>query len=152
MEREDRVHMIDVGEKPDTERESTACGTIRMQPSTLNLLREGELPKGDVLAAAQVAGIMAAKKTPHLIPMCHPLLLNDVKIVFHLDEENSAVEIRATVKCTGKTGVEMESLTAVAISALTIYDMCKSIDPAMCIEGIRLIRKSGGKSGMVVME
>lgn len=152
MDKEDRVHMIDVGDKPDTERESTARGVIKMQPSTLNLLREGGLPKGDVLAAAQVAGIMAAKKTPQLIPMCHPLLLNDVKIEFHLDVENSAVEIRATAKCTGKTGVEIESLAAVTISALTIYDMCKSIDPGMRIEDIRLIRKSGGKSGTVVME
>lgn len=152
MDKEDRVHMIDVGDKPDTERESTARGVIKMQPSTLNLLREGGLPKGDVLAAAQVAGIMAAKKTPQLIPMCHPLLLNDVKIEFHLDVENSAVEIRATTKCTGKTGVEIESLAAVTISALTIYDMCKSIDPGMRIEDIRLIRKSGGKSGTVVME
>lgn len=152
MDREDRVHMIDVGNKPDTERESTARGIIKMQPSTLSLLREADLPKGDVLATAQVAGIMGAKKTPQLIPLCHPLLLNDVKVDFQLDEENSAVEIRATVKCTGKTGVEMESLTAVTISALTIYDMCKSIDPGMQIEGIRLVRKSGGKSGMVVME
>ena len=152
MDREDRVHMIDVGDKPDTERESTARGIIKMQPSTLNLLREGSLPKGDVLATAQVAGIMAAKKTPQLIPLCHPLLLDDVKVEFHLDEESSAVEISATVKCRGKTGVEMESLTVVTISALTIYDMCKSIDPGMHIDGIRLVRKSGGKSGMVELE
>lgn len=152
MDKEDRVHMIDVGDKPDTERESTACGIIKMQPSTLNLLRDGGLPKGDVLATAQIAGIMAAKKTPQLIPLCHPLLLDDVKVEFHLDEENSAVEIKAKVKCRGKTGVEMESLTAVTISALTIYDMCKSIDPAMHIEGIHLTKKSGGKSGIVVFE
>ena len=152
MNKEDRVHMIDVGDKPDTSRESTARGIIKMQPSTLNLLREGGLPKGDVLATAQIAGIMGAKKTPQLIPLCHPLLLNEVKVEFNLDEESSAVEITATVKCMGKTGVEMESLTAVTISALTIYDMCKSIDPGMHIEGIRLIRKSGGKSGMIILE
>lgn len=152
MDKEDRVRMVDVGEKPDTERESVARGAIRMQPSTLKLLREGGLPKGDVLAAAQVAGIMAAKKTPQLIPMCHPLLLTDIKVEFSLDEKNSVVEIGATVKCMGKTGVEMEALTAVAVSALTIYDMCKGVDPKMQIEGIRLVRKSGGKSGKVVLE
>lgn len=152
MDNEDRVHMVDVGEKPDTEREATARGTIRMQPSTLKLLREGELPKGDVLATAQVAGIMAAKKTPQLMPMCHPLLLDDIKVVFQLHDETSCIDIISTVKCTGKTGVEMEALTAVAVSALTIYDMCKGIDPRMQIDSIRLLKKSGGKSGTVVME
>ena len=152
MEKEDRVHMVDVGEKPDTERASTARGIIRMQPSTLKLLREGGLPKGDVLATAQVAGIMAAKKTPQLIPLCHPLLLDDVKVELKLDEKQSTIEISATVKCQGKTGVEMEALTAVSVSALTIYDMCKGVDPGMQIDSIRLVRKSGGKSGTVVME
>ena len=149
---EDYVRMVDIGEKPDTEREAVAKGIVKMQPSTLKLLREGGLPKGDVLATAQVAGIMAAKRTPQLIPLCHPLLLTDVKVEFHLDEPSSAVEVIARVRSQGKTGVEMEALTAVAISALTIYDMCKGVDPRMQIEGIRLVRKSGGKSGTVVFE
>ena len=144
--------MVDVGSKPDTERESVARGIVSMQPATFKLLQEGKLPKGDVLAAAQVAGIMAAKQTPQLIPLCHPLLLTDVKVGFHLDERNSKVEITAQVKCTGKTGVEMEALTAVVGSALTIYDMCKGVDPRMRIEQIRLVRKSGGKSGTVSLE
>jgi len=144
--------MVDIGEKHDTEREAVAKGWVRMQPSTLKLLREGGLAKGDALAAAQVAGVMAAKRTPELIPLCHPLLLTDVKVEFQLDEEHSVVEVRATVKSKGKTGVEMEALTAVAISALTIYDMCKGVDPGMRIEEIRLVRKSGGKSGTVGFE
>lgn len=147
-----RVRMIDVGGKPDSQREAVAKGTIRMQASTFKLLREGALPKGDVLAAAQVAGIMAAKQTPALLPLCHPLLLSEVKVDFELDGRNKAVNITATVRNTGKTGVEMEALTSVAISALTIYDMCKSVDPKMRIENIRLARKSGGKSGQVVFE
>jgi len=125
---------------------------IKMQPSTLKLLREGGLAKGDVLATAQIAGIMAAKRTPQLIPLCHPLLLTDVKVEFHINEPSSAVEVIARVKSQGKTGVEMEALTAVAISLLTIYDMCKGVDPRMQIEGVRLVRKSGGKSGAVVFE
>jgi len=144
--------MVDVGNKPDTERESVAKGIIKMQPSTLKLLREGSLAKGDALAASQVAGIMAAKSTPHLIPMCHPLLITDVKVDSHVDEKENAIEVTATVKCTGKTGVEMEALTAVSISLLTIYDMCKGVDPGMQIEKIRLMKKSGGKSGTVVLE
>ena len=149
---EDRVHMVDVGDKPDTERESVARGIIKMQPSTIKLLQEGRLAKGDALAAAQVAGIMAAKSTPQLIPMCHPLLLTDVKVELYIDEKKNAIEVAATVKCKGKTGVEMEALTAVSISLLTIYDMCKGVDPGMQIERIRLVRKSGGKSGSVVLE
>ena len=147
-----RVRMIDVGGKPDSQREAVAKGTVKMQAATFKLLREGALPKGDVLAAAQVAGIMAAKQTPGLLPLCHPLLLSEVKVDFALDSRNKAVNITAAVKNTGKTGVEMEALTAVAISALTIYDMCKSVDPRMRIENIRLARKSGGKSGKVVFE
>ena len=149
---DDRVRMVDVGKKPDTEREAVARCIIKMQSSTLKLLREGSLAKGDALAAAQVAGIMAAKRTPQLIPMCHPLLLNDIKVELHLDEKRNAVEVTATVKCKGKTGVEMEALTAVAISALTIYDMCKGVDTGMQIERLRLVKKSGGKSGTVVLE
>ena len=147
-----RVRMIDVGGKPDSEREAVAKGTVKMQASTFKMLRDGALPKGDVLAAAQVAGIMAAKQTPGLLPLCHPLLLSEVKVDFDLDAKNKAVNITATVKNTGKTGVEMEALTSVAISALTIYDMCKSVDPRMRIENIRLARKSGGKSGKLVFE
>lgn len=149
---EDRVHMVDVGDKPDTHREAIARGWIKMQSSTRKLLREGTLVKGDALATAQVAGIMAAKKTPYIIPLCHPLLITDARVEFRMDEENSGVEITARVNCSGKTGVEMEALTAVAVSALTIYDMCKSIDPGMRIEGIRLVSKSGGKSGVVRLE
>ncbi len=141
--------MVDVGEKPDTEREAVAKGVVVMQRQTLELLQQGGLPKGNALTAAQIAGIMAAKKTPQLIPLCHPLLLTDVKVELQIVEENSAVEITATVKCVGKTGAEMEALTAVAISALTIYDMCKGVDPRIRLEEIRLLRKSGGKSGTV---
>ena len=145
--------MVDIGQKPDTEREAVAKGWIKMQPATLDLLRQGGLPKGDVLATAQVAGIMAAKKTPELLPLCHPLLLTDVKVEFRLDEPGGdSVEITARVKSWGKTGVEMEALTAVAVSALTIYDMCKGVDSRMEIGGVRLVKKSGGKSGEVVFE
>lgn len=145
--------MVDVGDKPDTQREATAKGRIRMQPATLELLRQGGLPKGDVLATAQVAGIMAAKSTPQLLPLCHPLLLTDVKVEFLLDKQGGdSVEIIAKVKTKGKTGVEMEALTAVAVSALTVYDMCKGVDPGMEINSVRLVRKSGGKSGLVVFE
>ena len=152
MNKEDRVHMIDIGEKPDSEREAIAKGRIKMQASTLKMLREASLPKGDALAAAQVAGIMAAKRTPQLIPLCHPLLLTEVKVGFDFDGKRGRVEITASVRTFGKPGVEMEALTAVAVSALTIYDMCKSVDPAMQIENIRLVKKSGGKSGVVVLE
>ena len=147
-----KVRMVDVGDKPDTVREATAKGIVKMQPSTLATILRGELVKGDVLATAQVAGIMAAKNTPLIIPLCHPLLLSNVSVQFRPDEAKSEVEITATVKTTGKTGVEMEALTAVSASALTIYDMCKSIDPAMRIDQIRLVRKSGGKSGTVELE
>ena len=148
----DKVRMVDVGDKSDTEREATAKALVRMQPSTLATIQKGELVKGDVLATAQIAGIMAAKNTPLIVPLCHPLLISNVAVDFRLDESKSEVEITATVKNSGKTGVEMEALTAVAASALTIYDMCKSIDPGMRIEGIRLTRKSGGKSGTVELE
>jgi len=144
--------MVDVTEKPDTQREAVAKGMVRMKPATFDLLRKGSMPKGDVWAVAQLAGIMAAKQTPNLIPLCHPLLLGDIKVEFSLDEENSAVEITTTVKSTGKTGVEMEALTATAVTALTIYDMCKAVDRSMRIDNIRLTRKSGGKSGTIALE
>ena len=147
-----RPCMVDVTQKPDTQREARAKCLVTMKAATLDLLKKGEMPKGDVLAVAQLAGIMAAKQTPHLIPLCHPLLIGDVKIEFNLDEANSAVEIATTVKSAGKTGVEMEALTATAVTALTIYDMCKAVDRGIKIENIRLVRKSGGKSGIVNLE
>ncbi len=143
--------MVDVGAKTETEREALAAGRVRMQPETLALLRAGNLPKGDVLGTARVAGMMAAKRTSELIPMCHPLLLTHVAIDFAFDDAvdaaASAVEITATVRCRGRTGVEMEALTAVSVAALTIYDMAKAVEKGMVIEGIRLLEKRGGKSG-----
>jgi cyclic pyranopterin phosphate synthase len=144
--------MVDVGGKPDTERVAVAKGEITMRPETLALIQEGGIPKGDVLAVAQVAGIMAAKRTHEMIPMCHPLLLTHVAVEFAPNEAETLIEITATVKSTGKTGVEMEALTAVAMAALTIYDMCKAVDRAMHITNIRLACKSGGKSGEITLE
>ncbi len=142
-----RARMVDVGAKAETAREAVATGRVRMRGETLRLLREGNLPKGDVLGVARVAGIMAAKRTPDLIPLCHPLLLTKVTVEFAFDEAASAVEITATVRCKGQTGVEMEALTAVSVAALTIYDMAKAVEKGMVIEGIRLLEKRGGKSG-----
>ncbi len=147
-----RPRMVDVTDKPDTQREAIARGVVRMKASTFDLIKKGAIAKGDVLAVAQLAGIMAAKQTPGLIPLCHPLLIGDIKVEFRLDEENSIAEITTTVKSTGKTGVEMEALTATAVTALTIYDMCKAVDRGMRIESIRLVRKSGGKSGTIDLE
>jgi cyclic pyranopterin phosphate synthase len=147
-----RVQMVDVGQKPDTERVAVAKGEVLMQPETLRLIAEGGMPKGDVLTTAQIAGIMAAKRTPDLIPLCHPLQLTKVDVEFDIDEANSRIEITATVRCRGKTGVEMEALTAVSVAALTIYDMAKAAEKTMRIGGIRLVRKSGGKSGEFVNE
>ena len=147
-----RPRMVDITEKADTRREAVAKGVVRMKASTFELLKKGTMPKGDVLAVAQLAGIMAAKQTPDLIPLCHPILIGEIKVEFNLDEENSAVDIAATVKSTGKTGVEMEALTATAVAALTIYDMCKAADRSMRIDSIRLVRKSGGKSGTINLE
>lgn len=152
MDDSGRPRMVDITEKPDTHREAVAKGLVRMQAATLDLLKKGKMAKGDVLAVAQLAGIMAAKQTPNLIPLCHPVLIGDVKIEFSLDEKNSTVEITTTVESTGRTGVEMEALTAAAVTALTIYDMCKAIDRGMRIENIRLIKKSGGKSGTITLE
>ena len=147
-----RPRMVDVSKKPDTQREAVAKCLVRMKASTLERLKKGGVPKGDVLTVAQLAGIMAAKQTSHIIPLCHPVLIGDVKVEFSLDEEDSAVEITTTVKSLGKTGVEMEALTAAAITALTIYDMCKAVDRGIQIENLRLIRKSGGKSGTIKLE
>ena len=144
-----RPRMVDVTEKPDTQREAIAKGRVRMQASTFDLLREGAMAKGDVLAVAQLAGIMAAKQTAQIIPLCHPIPVGNIEVEFSLDEKNSVVEITTTVKSIGKTGVEMEALTATAVTALTIYDMCKAVDRGIQIENIRLIRKSGGKSGTI---
>jgi cyclic pyranopterin phosphate synthase len=144
--------MVDVGDKPDSQREAVARGQVVMQPATLALIQHGGLPKGDVLAVAQVAGVMAAKRTHELIPMCHPLLLTHIGVEFEPHEPTegdtlAAVDITATVRTTGKTGVEMEALTAVTVAGLTIYDMCKAIDRGMRLEAVRLVHKSGGKSG-----
>ena len=140
--------MVDVSEKDDTSRIGVAGGYIRMMPETLKRIVEGGIKKGDVLSVAQVAGIMAAKKTHEIIPMCHPLLLTGVDIEFKIDEDNSRIEAIASVKTTGKTGVEMEALNAVSAALLTIYDMCKAIDRGMSIHDIMLIKKDGGKSGL----
>lgn len=141
------AHMVDVGDKAITRRIAVAEGRITMQPQTLALIMKGEAKKGDVLGVARIAGIMAAKKTADLIPLCHPLALSKVSIDLAPLEEESAVHCQATVQTSGQTGVEMEALTAVQITLLTIYDMCKAVDKGMTIEGVRLLEKAGGKSG-----
>jgi len=145
-----QIHMIDVTQKKETERQAVAKGKVKMKPATLELIRRGELEKGDVLAVAKTAGIMAAKETHRLIPLCHPLLLTNVAVEFHLPENGDFVEITASAKGVGKTGFEMEALVAVSVSALTIYDMCKAVDKSMTIGEIRVIKKSGGKSGLYI--
>ena len=152
VDEQGRARMVDVSAKADTEREAVARGLVLMKPETLKLVSEGGISKGEVLSVARVAGIMAAKHTPSLVPMCHPLLLTHVEVGLRLDTDISAIEITATVRTTGKTGVEMEALTAVTGSALTIYDMCKAVDKAMRIEKVRLVRKTGGKSGDIILE
>ncbi|MCB0210909.1 MAG: cyclic pyranopterin monophosphate synthase MoaC [Anaerolineae bacterium] len=152
-----RAHMVDVGHKDDTQREAVARGQVRMKPETLALILEGGIKKGDVLAVAQVAGIMAAKRTHELVPMCHPLMLTHVSLQFEPQPATAAdklatINISATVRTTGKTGVEMEALTAVSVAGLTIYDMCKAVDRAMQIDAVRLAKKSGGKSGDIILE
>jgi cyclic pyranopterin monophosphate synthase len=142
-----RARMVDVSAKDDTVRVATARGRVLMKPETLALIRSGGVKKGDVLAIAQVAGVMGAKRTSDLIPLCHPLPIAGVDLRFELDEEASAVEIEASARVVGKTGVEMEALTAVAAAALTVYDMCKAVDKDMTIEAVRLVHKVGGKSG-----
>lgn len=146
------IRMVDVGEKADTERVAVAKGQVTMKPETLRLIVTEAVPKGDVLAVAQVAGIMAAKRVPDLIPLCHPLLLTKIDVEFDVDEEASRIEITATVRSHGKTGVEMEALTAVSVAALTIYDMAKAVERTMRIGEIRLVRKSGGKGGEIILE
>jgi cyclic pyranopterin phosphate synthase len=141
-----RARMVDVSGKAETKREATARGRIAMKRETLALIASGGMPKGDVLAVAQIAGVMAAKRTPDLIPMCHPLMLTGIDVSLTPNDARPGIEIEATVRTTGKTGVEMEALTAVTVAALTVYDMCKAVDRAMRIEQVRLVRKSGGKS------
>ncbi|WP_031430975.1 cyclic pyranopterin monophosphate synthase MoaC [Methylomicrobium agile] len=139
--------MVDVGEKAVTQRAATAEGYIEMQPSTLNMILKGKHKKGDVLAVARIAGIMASKKTSDLIPLCHPLPITHVSVEFSAEAESSRIRCRTLVKTNGQTGVEMEALTAVQIALLTIYDMCKGVDRGMTIETVRLVEKAGGKSG-----
>lgn len=142
-----RPRMVDVGEKQDTVREATAAGEVRVAEGTMRAIAAGQIAKGDVLAVAQVAGTMAAKRTWEVIPLCHQLLLNAVEVRFSLNHEQNRVEIEATVRTSGKTGVEMEALTAVSVAALTVYDMCKAIDRSIVIDNVRLLAKSGGRTG-----
>jgi cyclic pyranopterin phosphate synthase len=142
-----RARMVDVSDKDVTRREATARAFVWMQPETARLIASGGVAKGDVLAVAQVAGVMAAKRTPDLIPMCHPLPITGVDMAFDLDPDRGRLEIQATVRVTGRTGVEMEALTAAAVAALTVYDMCKAVDRGMRIEDVELLHKVGGKSG-----
>jgi len=147
-----RAKMVDVNDKEDTVRVAVAYGSIFMKIETLEKIRDGQIKKGDVLSVAQVGGIMGAKNTPHIIPMCHPIMISGCDISFNMDFENCKVDIEATTKNIGKTGVEMEALTAVSIAALTIYDMCKAIDREMVIGNVMLMKKSGGKSGIFERE
>lgn len=151
-----RARMVDVGAKAETARTAVAKGRIRMRPQTLHLMRQNALQKGDVLSVAQIAGIAAAKRTAELIPLAHPLPLTNVQIDFELidaaPQGDATVEITATASATAKTGVEMEALTAVTVAALTIYDMCKAVDRAMRIQEVRLVRKTGGRSGEITLE
>ncbi|KYO68001.1 cyclic pyranopterin monophosphate synthase MoaC [Thermovenabulum gondwanense] len=142
-----RAKMVDIGEKDVSFREALACGYVYMKRETLNMIVEGRIKKGDVLAVAQVAGIMGAKETSRLIPMCHNIPLTGVDINFQIMEKESAIRVEARVKCIGRTGAEMEALTAVSIACLTIYDMCKDVDKGMVIKNIQLLEKTGGKSG-----
>ncbi len=139
--------MVDVSAKDETERTATAAGSVLMQPETVQLIADGGVKKGDVLSVARLAGIMGAKKTPDLVPLCHPLALSSVQVDLQIDPERNAVDITATCKLKGRTGVEMEALTAVSVAALTVYDMCKAVDRGMQIMDIRLTHKAGGKSG-----
>ena len=144
---EGRAHMVDIGSKDVSERIATASALVRMRPETLNLIRSGDTKKGDVLAVARIAGIQAAKKCSDLIPLCHPLSLNAVEVNFDLNDAQSCIYILSRCKVSGKTGVEMEALTAASVAGLTIYDMCKSVDRGMEISEVRLEQKSGGDSG-----
>ena len=147
LDAQGNAHMVDVSEKHVTSRSATAKARVLMEAATLSLILEGKAAKGDVLATARIAGIMAAKKTHELIPLCHPLLISKVSVDFTPDQATSSIEVSATVKVEGKTGVEMEAMTACSVAALTLYDMCKAVDRGMKITDLRLVEKSGGKSG-----
>jgi len=144
---EGKAIMVDVGEKENTHRVAVARGVVKMQPETLACILDNRVEKGDVFGVARLAGIMAAKKTPVLIPLCHPLLINSVIVEFSPDLDNASINIEAKVKVSGQTGVEMEALTAVSVAGLTIYDMCKAVDKTMSIDNVRLVEKKGGRSG-----
>ena len=152
LDEQGRARMVDVGHKPDTERIAIARGEVRMKKETLDLIRAGQMKKGDVLTVAQIAGISGSKRTSELIPLCHPLPLTKVDVDLALDESIPGVVITATAKTIGKTGVEMEALTAVSVAALTVYDMAKAVEKTMQIQNIRLVEKHGGQSGDVVNE
>ena len=147
LDKDGRASMVDVGHKDTTTREAVAEGSVYMAPATLAAIRDGAVPKGDVLASARIAGIMAAKRTSDLIPLCHPLPLTKIAVDFEIDEAENRVTITATVRCKGRTGVEMEALTAVSVAALTIYDMAKALEKTMTIGNVQLLHKSGGSSG-----
>jgi len=147
LDKDGRASMVDVGHKDATTREAVAEGSVYMAPETLAAIRDGAVPKGDVLSSARIAGILAAKRTPDLIPLCHPLPLTKIAIDFQIDEAGSRVNITSTVRCRGQTGVEMEALTAVSVAALTIYDMAKALEKTMSIGQVQLLQKRGGKSG-----
>ena len=142
-----RAKMVDVGEKPESVRTAVAAGRVIVNAATFSLIKSGGMKKGDVLTVAQVAGVMGAKRTPELIPMCHPVVIDGIDLALSLDEERCSVEIRATVSCAGRTGVEMEALSAVSAAALTVYDMCKAVQKDMVIADIRLLSKTGGVHG-----
>lgn len=148
VDRHGQARMVDISEKDETRREAVARGTVTMQPVTLRMIQKGRVPKGDVLAAARIAGVMAAKRVPDLIPLCHALLLSSAEVEFTPVEEAGRLDIESRVKVTGRTGAEMEALAAVAMAALTVYDMCKAVDKEMVIGSIRLVAKTGGKSGV----
>ena len=148
FDRDGKARMVDVTDKASSERVAVAAGAVFLRPETLALIQDGGVKKGDVLSVARLAGIMGAKRTPDLIPLCHPLALTSVTLDLALDPERNAVDITATCKVAGKTGVEMEAMTAVAVAALTVYDMCKAVDRGITIGDIRLTHKSGGKSGI----
>ena len=152
LDQQGHARMVDVGGKEPTAREAVARGSVHMKPETLRLITQGQVQKGDVLSVARVAGVMAAKRTSELIPLCHPIPLDQVTVDLEPDDDASAVHITATARTTAKTGVEMEAMTAVAIAALTVYDMCKSVDRGIRVEAIRLVSKSGGRSGDIVLE
>ena len=147
LDSEGNARMVDVSDKDASERTATAKGSVLMRPETMAMILEGGAKKGDVLSVARLAGIMGAKRTPDLVPLCHPLALTSITVDLTCDAERNAVDITATCKLTGRTGVEMEALTAVAVAALTVYDMCKAVDRGMRIADIRLVHKAGGKSG-----